>query len=383
MNHFFVKHCFKAFKREAAKARRYVQRLGTHAPQAPLQKEKNMSAESRFGYRSVSNRGFLLAWAVALSIAAVGCGGGDGGVSPGLTYSGATTQAVITSDNAKTIAASAMDADSGGTGLAEIVGLVVSRRTADEMRHPFPAAVAVVMESAVAKMDRPSTAERLQIPSSAVDSAADIYSVGCGGNYSSKIQSDTDNGVFSGNLIFHAFCQNGITLNGATSFSGIVQISARQVESCTIDFNSFTGTSASASQTMGGQFYFTTTGSTTMTTTDMMVRDNNTGRVCKFENYQMDLAASGTHTETTVNGRYYDPDYGYVDLETTTAFMTQAGAVYPAAGRLVLTGENGASGGPTTARLTALSGSRCRVEADTDGDGLSDYDSGSIPWTDL
>ena len=134
---------------------------------------------------------------------------------------------------------------------------------------------------------------------------------------------------------------------------------------------------------MGGQFYFNTTGATTMTTTDMMVRDNDTGRVCKYENYQMDMAAGDTHADITVNGRYYDPDYGYVDLETTTAFMTRYGDPYPAIGRLVLTGEKGAGGGSTTARLTALSGNQCQVEADTDGDGVYEYDSGAIPWTDL
>jgi hypothetical protein len=346
-----------------------------------------MSAESRFESGFIHNRtgtnwGFLLAWVVALSTLAVGCGGGDGGAAPGLTYSGATTQAVITSDNAKAMAARAMDAESGGTGLAEIIGLVSSRRPTDEMRHSFPVGVAVVMESAIAKMDRQTATGLIQIPSQAADSDADSYPGSCGGNYSSDIQSDTENGIFSGNLIFHDFCKNGTTLNGSTSFSGIVRISTGQVESCTINLNSFTGASDSAFQTMGGQFYFTTTGATTMTTTDMMVRDNNTGRVCKYENYQMDMVASDVHTDITVNGRYYDPEYGYVDLETTTAFMTRHGDTYPTIGRLVLTGEKGAGGGPTTARLTALSGNQCQVEADTNGDGIDEFDSGPIPWTD-
>ena len=118
----------------------------------------------------------------------------------------------------------------------------------------------------------------------------------------------------------------------------------------------------------------------------MMIQDGGTGRVCQVENYQMAITDWGSYAVFTISGRFYDPDYGYVDLTTPSPLFMGYYDDYPYAGQLVLTGENGTVG-PTSARLTALSTTTCRVEADTDGDGtysgLDDYDSGEILWTEL
>jgi hypothetical protein len=329
---------------------------------------------------------FLLCWVVAF-LSVVGCGGsgggddGGGGTPPGLTYSGVTTKAAVTAENAQTLASNALDTGSGGAGFSGVAALDTASNEENGRGRPFFMGLAMVMESAVAKMDRQSAAG--QNPPLAVQSDADTCPGSCGGSYSYNIQVDTDTGVFSGTLAFNEYCESGITLNGSTSFSGVVNVSLRQVESCTLSFNSITGTSGSESATMGGQVYIVVSGATTMITMDMMVRDNSDGRVCKIENYQMDITDRGTYAEMTVNGRYYDADYGYVDLDTTGAFLTSDANVYPHAGQLVLHGENGTAGGPTRARLTALSAAECQVEADTDGDGAYDYDSGAVQWTDL
>ena len=127
--------------------------------------------------------------------------------------------------------------------------------------------------------------------------------------------------------------------------------------------------------------------STTTVTMDMMVQDNYTSRICRVEGYQMIVTDHGTYAEVDFSGRFYDPDYGYVDLQTTSTFLVNNSDEYPHSGVLVLTGETGTAGGPTRARLTALSSTTCQVQADTDGggyyDGVDDYDSGVILWTDL
>ena len=349
-----------------------------------------MITDARFGTKSIKKWtflkwAFLLGWGVACCslVCCGGSGGDDGGTgaSPGLTYSGVTTQAVVTTGNAQNLASNAMEAGSGGAGSSGIAALVSASNGEDGREGAFFMGLAMVMESSVAKMDQQSAAE--QNPFSAVRSGADTCPGGCGGNYSYNIQADTDTGVFSGTLVFNGYCENGITLNGSASFSGMVNMSLRQVESCTMTFNSITGMSNAESATMGGQVYLAVSGATTMITMDMMVRDDSDGRVCKIENYQMDITDRGTYAEITLNGRYYDSDYGYVDLETTEAFLASEANDYPHAGKLVLNGENGAAGGPTRARLTALSATECQVEADTDGDGIYDYDSGVVQWTDL
>jgi hypothetical protein len=342
-----------------------------------------MITGNRFGGRPVNIWTFLLSWTLLLCPAVIDCGGtgGDSGAAPGLTYSGATAQALITSENAQAITANAMDDGMGGAGTAGIAGLDEASRAEDGTGRPILLGVAMVMESAVAEMDRQSKAQ--SNPTSALQSDADTYSGSCGGKYSYNIKYDTVTGVFSGSLVFNGYCEGGVTLNGSTYFSGVLNIGMEQVDSCTMRFNSLTGTASSVSETMGGQVYLAQSGAATMLTMDMMVRDNNTGRVCKIENYQMDRNDRGTHADITVNGRFYDPDYGYVDLETTTAFLAAYADDYPYAGQLVASGEIGTAGGPTRARLTALSATQCQVEADTDGDGAYDYDSGAVPWTSL
>jgi hypothetical protein len=337
-----------------------------------------MITEARLGIRPVNNWASLLIWIIVFCSVAVACGnsGGDSGTSSGLTYSGDTSQAVITSKNVQAIAANPMDTGSGGVVISGIPGI---NNTNQATRRPIFMGVAMVVKSAIAEMDQQSVAD--QDPSSAIQ--ADTYPGSCGGEYSYNIQYDRYTNVLSGDLAFNDFCDDGMTLNGSTSFSGAINTGTKQVDSCTLSFNSITGTSNAKSMTIGGHVYLAESGATTMLTMDMMIRDEGTGHVCKIENYQMDITDRGTCAQITVNGRYYDPEYGYIDLETTTTFMVAYADNHLCSGQLVLIGGNGTAGGPTKARLTALSATECQVEADTDGDGTYDYNTGAVPWTDL
>lgn len=82
------------------------------------------------------------------------------------------------------------------------------------------------------------------------------------------------------------------------------------------------------------------------------------------------------YVEFEVSGRYYDPDYGYVDFHTDTPFHIDDGDEWPSAGVLIVEGEGG-----TEAQLTALSSTTYIVDADTDGDGIYDWDSGVLNWS--
>jgi hypothetical protein len=84
-----------------------------------------------------------------------------------------------------------------------------------------------------------------------------------------------------------------------------------------------------------------------------------------------------------ISGRYYDPDYGYVEVYTEGPLRIDDGDDWPSDGVLVVTGDTGIAGGSTMARLTALSSTTYQVEADTNGDGTYDWDSGVLYWADL
>ena len=78
------------------------------------------------------------------------------------------------------------------------------------------------------------------------------------------------------------------------------------------------------------------------------------------------------------SGRYYDLDEGYVVVSTDSPFRVYDGDDWPSEGVLVVTGD-----GSTKARLTVLTSTTFRVEADTDGDGSYDFDSGDLNWSDF
>ena len=88
-------------------------------------------------------------------------------------------------------------------------------------------------------------------------------------------------------------------------------------------------------------------GITTMATMNMLIQEIDTGDVSKIENYQMDITDGLTHFDIAVNGRYYHPDYGYVDVMTPHPFHVNNGNSYPSYGAMILNGETGSAGGPT------------------------------------
>lgn len=90
-------------------------------------------------------------------------------------------------------------------------------------------------------------------------------------------------------------------------------------------------------------------------------------------------SASG-YVSFTISGTYYDHDHGYVSVSTTTPFILYSGYDHPSQGVLIIDGRTGIAGGSTKARLTAITASTYRVEADTNGDGSYDWNSGTVNW---
>ena len=75
---------------------------------------------------------------------------------------------------------------------------------------------------------------------------------------------------------------------------------------------------------------------------------------------------------SAANGRFYDPEFGYVELSIEELIQINSTDRWPSSGAMILTGAQG-----TKARLTFLNAAEFLVEADTDGDGAyDDYNSG-------
>jgi hypothetical protein len=348
----------------------------------PNRQEENMMRHTGFGSRTSIIGIHLLAWIVVCSLLAVGCGGSDGNSgTSSVTYSGPETPALITQDNANTLSASALETRTGATGFTEFASLDGTAEAVGESYQPFLTGVSTAIKGAMEQIDYNTASNQYQTAASQTD--ADLISGTCGGNASYAIEVDTDTGAFSGQVAFNDFCEEGVTIDGSATFSGVVNVNTYELESYRFSFSYLTAISQTESYTMDGLVDISISGSTVIVTMDMTLQDNNLDRICKVEGYQLLLTDGDGQIEIEVSGRFYDPDYGYVDLETEQSLIINEGDDYPSSGAVVLTGELGTAGGATKARLTALSASQCQVEADTDGDGVYDYQSEAISWSEL
>jgi hypothetical protein len=112
----------------------------------------------------------------------------------------------------------------------------------------------------------------------------------------------------------------------------------------------------------------------------IFLKDNKDGKVY-WVDYTMNFWAGSNYVDFGVSGKYYHPDHGYVVISTSTNFRVYFGSKWPSQGVLILDGKTGIAGGSTKARLTVVSSTTYRIEADTNGDGVYDWNSGILSWS--
>jgi hypothetical protein len=337
---------------------------------------------------------FSIACIIAFGmIMIISCGGGGDGTAPApgpppITYTGLTTQASIdTGDKAKALAAGAYGAGQAGSAFSAIGAVATGT---DENTISFRTLkVTQTLKDALLQIDLSSVSGGPVI--GATQSESGSISGPCGGTASYTIKVDDQTGVFSGSLNFSSYCDGGVTISGTTDFSGTLDLSDPNnptFETVTLSFTNLTEGSA----TLSGTIVVDLSSSPIIVTFNARLKDNSTGKVYKVENYMMeitlgpDLDFDGDPDYVDVeisSGKYYDPDYGYVDVLTLAPFRINDGDEYPSSGILLVTGEIGIGGNNTEAQLEALDADTCQITADTDGDLVYDYDSGVINWTDL
>jgi hypothetical protein len=222
------------------------------------------------------------------------------------------------------------------------------------------------------------------VEAGAIITASDTIAGDCGGNAQYAIQYNDAIGVFSGNLTFTNYCANGSTLSGIASFSGKVDVNTKKFQSFTLSLNNITTTSGNDSFTVIGSITYSFQASSITVTMDMLLRDNRTAKVCWVSNFTMILwvvtNVVPNYVDFQVSGRYYHPDYGYVDISTPTSFRIYSGSQWPSQGILIVEGKTGTAGGSTKARSTVISSTNYQVEADTNGDATYEWNSGFLTW---
>ena len=178
---------------------------------------------------------------------------------------------------------------------------------------------------------------------------------------------------FSGSLSFEDYCDGGITISGDVNVYGTFEIDSGDFDTANFSFDDLSDDTHS----LNGEIQIDFSDTPILANFTAYSTDRLTGQVYWIKNYSMNLIESVGHIEAEIFGAFYIPDYGHVALKTSQPFVLHDTDNWPTSGQLVIQGDS-----DTTAQITAIDQLHCRIEADTNGDGIFDWDSGIRNWND-
>lgn len=258
--------------------------------------------------------------AIAITVFISACGGGGGGsstsvstgtgASTGTSTGLATTQAVITAENASTMAnqSSSLLTQAQGISLAYHLKAAFKPYIKSALKPQgdagvFEDAFANVVADAIAALGGPRAAYTLQ--------------GACGGTLTMDVTSGSSAYTFAN------YCAGGTTMNGSLSMSG-----SSSNYSLTMDL---TIISSSATVSMKGTIsgaWSSTSISISMTLTCSGTTGGKTYNA-KMENYQMTYTLSNSAYTFSLSGKFYFDQYGYVTLSTPVLLTGSAAGGVP------------------------------------------------------
>lgn len=282
-----------------------------------------------------------------------GCGGGsgDGGAAASVpaAYTGSTSQATISTTNAKTLSADAYAGSQLTSAVA--VGKVAAEQSG---RTALLQQTAGILENSVA-----TVVGAHKSSTKAAASSVQNTDYGYSGSISYTINLDQTSGAFNGTLTFSQYkpTSDSTCLSGSMDFSGVYR--SNVFNNMTMSNIRLTGTDVGESYTLSGSMTSGTSGTTKTVTMSIVLSDNLSSRTYWMKDFTFTLSGNSL----TITGTYYDHVHGYVVVSTITPLTVLNIDAEPTSGQLLFTGSNG-----TKARLTFASGIPA-VEADTSGSG--------------
>jgi len=299
---------------------------------------------------------------VVIALTLVACGGGGGGGSGGdssISYTGSKDPAVIDTTNAKTMAESSV----GGSQTGVVFG--VESDNQESQANLTIIGVSKILSSSVRNIEMNDSVVVL-VGAIVNVSETDLLCLDSG-SLSFNLSVNDVTGEFSGTFNFNNCREVGTTISGSMNVSGMINPSIGDITQMTFSMNSVTVVSGSESLTMSGTISTSFSGSSFTMTMDVLFKDNASGSVVWFENLSISATDNISHLEMSISGRFYHPDYGYIDIVTNQAFLINYSDLFPFFGIMTITGANGSS-----ARLTVIDNTQYMLEVDEDGD--STYD---------
>lgn len=322
------------------------------------------------------------------------CGGGGGGGSTpssggsggGMTYTGATQKAPVTNSTSKAILSDLYSDASSGNNLVGVSSQ--NGNGSNDQSGPSLLLIAKDLSDAAGRINASSSTAG--VVQGATQSSTQTISGPCGGSATIEITVDTSNDTFSGTATFSNYCGLGLTVNGTGDYTGSVN-SQGLPQQFSFSTNGLTAAIGAQSLTMAGSIGYSSitwdanTDMTGFTASENLYVDD-ADNVYWADN--ITLGCTFTYTSGSLSGidlsiasgAFYDPLYGYVIPSTPTpfAFLSSNGWDYPSAGEITVTGANNSS-----AELSVPSYGYADIKVDADGNGVYEYDSGTIPWSQI
>ena len=319
---------------------------------------------------------------LVICIGLIGCGsGGDSSTQADadLLYTGITTQAEIDAANADQLAGEALEGSSTGSSLGMLEAAQVDET--DSQSNLRIVNLPLNLKSVVSNSD--STILQMIINGVWVHHSGTLTdSCGLGGYVDYDKSYENTSGEFQATYWFYDFCDKGSFINGVVSSSGFVNpADPDELYTATQRFRKLTDGSA----TLSGRISVNAAGSPIVIVFNALIRDETTGKVYKISNYTLEIVEysdpdpASSYITVDVSGRFYNPDYGYIELSTVSLLVIGALDEHPRSGAIVIEGKDNKA-----IKLTANDNTSCKIEADLDGDGdFDDYLADPVNWDDL
>ena len=286
-----------------------------------------------------------------------GCGGGGGSdgaksgrvVDPASSFKGVTTAATPTNANAEDLAMGGF----GGGSIAASIGSVakLSSKSAEATNKRPVLQLVQMLKQSVRRMEIPQNSERLRKTSqSAVVAAkssarANNYQLhgDSGGTATYSVDVNDATGSFFGTVVYAQYSSKGTVIDGTTEVLGSMDIDRQQISRLTFSFSSLTfrsdKTTVSLTGSLSWGFNFISQNETL--SMNMVLLDKSSAKTFWFKNYEITTAYTGDDCTQNISGRYFDHDYGYVDVTTLTPVVVSYGYDWPSQGSLKFSGSNG------------------------------------------
>ena len=280
-----------------------------------------------------------------------------------------TAQAIIDSNNATDLSRSAF---AGGIARIETAATGFNQESMVTQIGVFrPLRLPLVLQDSLQKVGTVPKAVAFFEP--AVETKKGTLLGDCGGELSYLVDFIVESGIANGSFSFEKYCDHGITISGEMDVDGTYGIDSGEFITAQFSFAELTD----GHITLDGEISIDFTHPQISATLSAHSKDTESGKVYRIEDYAMNITEFAGYVEIEIFGTFYHPDHGFVNLTTTEPFIVHHEDDWPTSGLLVLGGEKN-----TQAELSALNQLSFSVTADTDGDGMLDWQSGILTWAD-